>query len=515
MTLTGRNPHPRPRRPDRLRASASGCMGMSQSYGAADRDESIATIHRALDLGVTLPRHLRRLRQRAQRGARRRGDRRPAGRGAAGDQVLAVPRPTAARRSTAGRRTCGLRRGEPAPAGRRRDRPLLPAPGRPEVPIEDTVGAMAELVAAGQGPPPRAVGGQCRVDPPGGRRPPDRGAAERVVAVDPRPGGGGAAASPASTGSASCRSARSGRGFLTGAITSPRPTSPRTTSGATTRASRARRSPANLRLVDAVRELAAEKGVDGRPAGAGLGARPGRRRRPDPGHQAAGYLEENVGAAAVELSADDLARLDAIAPPGVAAGGRVPRRRLRLRRQPGAHGRVSADRLLVAVFASPVAEVLLRWGAELGFRTRAGRARRRRGCRAGRTAVAGFADLDDELAGGTADVVVTDHHRDELGELLRDALARPARWVGVMGNPRHEGPHVAALDRARGAAGGDRPGAPADRPGHRLQARRRRSPSRRWPGCSPTATAAPAASRTAADRPCPTSCSAPTWAPAA
>ena len=60
-------------------------------------------------------------------------------------------------------------------------------------------------------------------------------------------------------------------------------------------------------------------------------------------------------------------------------------------------------------------------------------------------AVRAFAELDDELAGGHADVVVTDHHRDELGELLRDALARPARWVGVMGNPRHEGPHVAAL----------------------------------------------------------------------
>jgi xanthine dehydrogenase accessory factor len=29
--------------------------------------------------------------------------------------------------------------------------------------------------------------------------------------------------------------------------------------------------------------------------------------------------------------------------------------------------------------------------------------------------------------------------------VLRDALARPVRWVGVMGNPRHEGPHVAAL----------------------------------------------------------------------
>jgi aryl-alcohol dehydrogenase-like predicted oxidoreductase len=34
-------------------AQGLGCMGMSQSYGAADWDESIATIHRAIDLGVT------------------------------------------------------------------------------------------------------------------------------------------------------------------------------------------------------------------------------------------------------------------------------------------------------------------------------------------------------------------------------------------------------------------------------------------------------------------------------
>jgi len=40
---------------------------------------------------------------------------------------------------------------------------------------------------------------------------------------------------------------------------------------------------------------------------------------------------------------------------------------------------------------------------------------------------------------------ITPTHRAELGELLRDALAGPARWIGVMGNPRHEGPHVAAL----------------------------------------------------------------------
>jgi len=44
-----------------------------------------------------------------------------------------------------------------------------------------------------------------------------------------------------------------------------------------------------------------------------------------------------------------------------------------------------------------------------------------------------------------ADLVVTDHHRPELGVVLRDALASPARWVGIMGNPRHPGPHIEAL----------------------------------------------------------------------
>ncbi len=107
---------------------------------------------------------------------------------------------------------------------------------------------------------------------------------------------------------------------------------------------------------------------------------------------------------------------------------------------------MTADRLLVAVFASPVADVLVRWGAELGFRTVVVEPDGERGP-AGTPdlVVRSFAELDRELAGGTADVVVTDHHREELGELLRDALARPARWIGVMGNPRHEGPHVAAL----------------------------------------------------------------------
>jgi xanthine dehydrogenase accessory factor len=110
-----------------------------------------------------------------------------------------------------------------------------------------------------------------------------------------------------------------------------------------------------------------------------------------------------------------------------------------------AAGAATPDRLLVLVFASPVAAVLARYGPDLGFRTVL--------VEPGEPAVdvptdrtaRGFAELDDELAAGTADVVVTDHHRDELGKLLRDALTCPTRWIGVMGNPRHEGPHVAAL----------------------------------------------------------------------
>ena len=98
----------------------------------------------------------------------------------------------------------------------------------------------------------------------------------------------------------------------------------------------------------------------------------------------------------------------------------------------------TTDRVLVAVFASPVAEVLLRWAPELGYRAVLLDPDPARGAGATRVEETGVR-LED------ADVVVTDHHRPELGEVLRDVLSRPVRWVGVMGNPRHEGPHVAAL----------------------------------------------------------------------
>jgi xanthine/CO dehydrogenase XdhC/CoxF family maturation factor len=106
--------------------------------------------------------------------------------------------------------------------------------------------------------------------------------------------------------------------------------------------------------------------------------------------------------------------------------------------------RAAGERTLVAVFASPVAGYLLRYGADLGFR---GLLLEPDAARASGAAVSGLplvsaipADLD-----GSADVVVTDHHRPELGPVLRDALGTKARWVGIMGNPRHAGPHVQAL----------------------------------------------------------------------
>ena len=107
----------------------------------------------------------------------------------------------------------------------------------------------------------------------------------------------------------------------------------------------------------------------------------------------------------------------------------------------------AGPRVLVAVYASPVAAALTTIGAELDYRVVLVEPdpERRSAATWAVAAVADLAGLDGDPDLGAADVVVTDHHRDDLGVHLRDALARPVRWVGIMGNPRHEGPHVAAL----------------------------------------------------------------------
>ena len=107
-----------------------------------------------------------------------------------------------------------------------------------------------------------------------------------------------------------------------------------------------------------------------------------------------------------------------------------------------AHGLVPAptgDRRLVAVFASPVAVQLVHLAAHVGFDcVVVDPAGDQEGVRTVRTAA--DAGIDDRT-----DVVVTDHDRPELGDVLAAVLETPARWVGVMGSPRHTAPHVAAL----------------------------------------------------------------------
>lgn len=109
-----------------------------------------------------------------------------------------------------------------------------------------------------------------------------------------------------------------------------------------------------------------------------------------------------------------------------------------------AHGDVllpADQRRLVLVFDSPVATEMAALADRLGWPVTvvdpAGAAPL--GSGAVRTSVA-----DAGLDGG-CDVVVCDHDRPELGDVLAAVLSGPTRWVGVMGSLRHTAPHVAAL----------------------------------------------------------------------
>ncbi|MDV6012321.1 XdhC family protein [Haloechinothrix sp. LS1_15] len=111
-----------------------------------------------------------------------------------------------------------------------------------------------------------------------------------------------------------------------------------------------------------------------------------------------------------------------------------------------AHGNRAAERdtrNLVAVFASPMARYLLAYGRDAGYRVTLVEPELDRAAEVSGDGVAVSATATG--LDGDTDVVVTDHHRGELGPVLRDVLAQPVRWVGVMGNPHREGPHVVAL----------------------------------------------------------------------
>ncbi|MCR6629971.1 MAG: aldo/keto reductase [Magnetospirillum sp.] len=301
-----------------------GCMGMSEFYGPADEAQSLATLERAFALGVThydtadmygsghnetlLARFLKDKRDRVVVATKFGIVRQP------GQYARRVDNSPAYVRQAceASLQRLGIDTIDLYYCHRR----------NPEVPVEDMVGAMAELVKEGK---VRALG-LSEVSAATLRR---AHAVHPIAAVqseyslwtrDPEAG-----VLPAcrELGVSLVAYSPLGRGMLTGAITKSddlaendfRRLSPRFQGD---------NLAANLHLVDKVKALAAAKGcTPGQVALAWLLAQ-GPDILPIPGTKRIKYLEDNVGAAGVALSVEDLAGLDAALPPGAAAGERYP-----------------------------------------------------------------------------------------------------------------------------------------------------------------------------------------------
>jgi aryl-alcohol dehydrogenase-like predicted oxidoreductase len=306
-----------------------GCMGMSEFYGTADEGEAIATIHRALDLGVTFldtadmygPFTNERLVGRAIKGRR-------------GDVVLATKfgnerRPDGTWVGVNGRPEYVRAACDASLTRLGVDVIDLYYQHRvdPTVPIEETVGAMAGLVRAGK---VRFLG-LSEAAPATIRRAHathpitalqteyslwTRDVEEEILPAVRALGIGFVAYSPL------------GRGFLTGRFRSPgdlpegdfRNNSPRF-------------EPANFaknrELAARVEAIAFRLGVTpGQLALAWLLAQ-GPDVVPIPGTKRVRYLEENAAAAAITLTPTILAELDAAAPRGATAGARYPETAMR------------------------------------------------------------------------------------------------------------------------------------------------------------------------------------------
>jgi aryl-alcohol dehydrogenase-like predicted oxidoreductase len=298
-----------------------GCMGMSQSYGPGDDQESVATIHRALDLGMTFldtadvygPYTNERLVGRAIAGRRE-------------EVVLATK--FGNQRLDDGRRVVN---GKPDYVRQAFDASLerlgvdhldLYYQHRVDrsVPVEDTWGAMAELVQAGKvrhlgisEAAPATVRRAHAVHPVSAGQYEwslfTRDLEDEALPALRELGIGVVAYSPL------------GRGFLSGRITSPddfgeddfRRNHPRFTGENFAR---------NLELVDRVRELAASKGATPSQLAIAWVLAQGDDVVPIPGTKRRSYLEENLGALDVELTPEDLAAIEEVTPRGSVAGAR-------------------------------------------------------------------------------------------------------------------------------------------------------------------------------------------------
>jgi aryl-alcohol dehydrogenase-like predicted oxidoreductase len=296
-------------------AQGLGCMSMTDfAYGPADEDEAVATLHRALDLGVTFldTADVYGLTENEKLVGRTIADRR--------DEVVLATKFGNVFRD--GQRGVD---GSPAYVAEACDASLdrlgvdhidLYYLHRPDltVPIEDTVGAMAELVTAGKvlhlglsEASADTVRRGAAVHPIAALQSEwslfTRGLEDDVVPTCRELGIGLVPFSPL------------GRGMLTGSVTDRdaladndfRRTNPRFDEG---------NFEHNLALVDVVKDVAAAHGcTPGQVALAWLNAQ-GDDVVPIPGTKRRTYLEDNVGALAVTLTADDLERLGALEPAG-------------------------------------------------------------------------------------------------------------------------------------------------------------------------------------------------------
>jgi aryl-alcohol dehydrogenase-like predicted oxidoreductase len=304
-------------------AEGLGCMGMSEFYGEGDEAESIATIHLALDLGVTLidtadiygPFTNEQLVGRAI------ADRRDEVVLATKFGIVRDPNNPSARgingRPDYVHRSCdaSLRRLST-------DHIDLYYQHRvdPDVPIEETVGAMAELVDAGKvrylglsEAGPETIRRAQAVHPIAALQTEyslwSRDLEDEILPTIRELGIGLVAYSPL------------GRGFLTGAITDVadleqgdfRLSIPRFQGENFQR---------NLDLVRRVQELAREHNCTPAQLALAWVLRQGADVVPIPGTKRRRYLEQNVEATEVALTAEDLARIDELAPAGAAAGDR-------------------------------------------------------------------------------------------------------------------------------------------------------------------------------------------------